>query len=181
MRLRIAVILAVTAMVMGSGANADLGKLIGSLHLGPDVGAYFPTSPTAAARFGNTWFGFGVGLGRLEQVRQHAIARPSYDMFFQIRGSSHAFFVPLGVSYKAGFLKSGRLEPYAGVTANYVLTDLRSDQDHIQSRFRSAWGSSFFVGTEYSRHGFVEVRYYAITRVRTLDLSGFDLKAGYRF
>lgn len=181
MKRLVGTLVALAAIVTVGGAKADLGKFIRNLHLGPDVGAYFPASAKAASRFGNTWFGFGVGLGRLEEVREHATLSPSYDMFFQTRGSSHAFFVPLGASYKAGFAKSGRLEPYAGVSANYVLTDIRSDQDHVQSRFRSALGGSVFAGAHYSRHGFFEVRYYGITSVRSLDLSGIDLKAGYRF
>ncbi len=164
-------------------ARAEAAPLspISRIHFGPEAGLYLPSSSKASNRFGDTWFSIGVGFGAVKKVERRGRISPDFDLFYQTHNSNHAFFLPVGVSYKRAFPRSGRLVPFVGASLNGVITDIRSDQDGIQSRYRPAYGGSLFAGTNYGRHAFFEARYFAFTRVRSIDLSGLNLKAGYRF
>lgn len=178
---RVIVLLAIATLFIGGTAYADEGGILAKLRVGPEAGVFLPSSGRAQDRFGDAWFSVGVGIGGIEDPDSRGKVSPDFDLFYQTHGSNHAFFLPVGASYRQALGRSGRLEPYAGAGLYGVLTDLRSDQDGVQSRYRPAYAASLFAGLQYGRHGLLEVRYYAITRVRSLDLSGLNVKVGYRF
>lgn len=175
------VLLALVMLAFGKSARADRGGILAKIHVGPDVGVFLPSSGRSQDRFGDAWFSIGVGIGGIEDPDTRGKVSADFDLFYQTRGSNHAFFLPVGASYRQAVGRSGRMTPYVGGGLYGVLTDLRSDQDNVQSRYRPAYAASIFAGLQYGKHGLFEVRYYAITRVRSLDLSGLNIKAGYRF
>jgi hypothetical protein len=161
--------------------RAESGGFLRRFSVGPQVGVFLPSSGKTANRFGDTWFSLGVGFGRYSDREDRGRITADFDLFQQSHGSNHAFLLPVGLAYEQGLGRSGRAAPYVGLSANAVLTDIRSDQDGIASRYRMAYGGSAFAGVNYGPHAQFEVRYYALSRVRSLDLSGLSVQSGYRF
>jgi hypothetical protein len=170
------------ALFLGSPqAKADLGGILKRLKIGPDVSTYLPSSAATRARFGDSWFSVGIGIGTMDDPNPHGKLGPDFDIFYRTTGNGHAFILPVGVAYERGFARSGALMPYWGAGAYAVVADLRADNANIHSGFRNAWAGSLYLGVHYGKHVLAEARYYAFTKVQSVDLSGLSLRAGYRF
>jgi hypothetical protein len=151
------------------------------LVIGPTIGYYFPSSARARDAFGNNFQNFGLGVGRIRPVSENGAISFDFSVVNGRNSGSRAFVIPLGVSYIRGFIPSSRVKPYAGVSLNLFITDLRSDRYDIDSGIRTASGGSLFVGTTFSERLNLQARYYGLTPIRGINLSGWNLSAGYRF
>lgn len=159
--------------------------------IGVDYDIFLPSSGKTRSRFGNSWGGIGVGVGRPD--RPSGGGRISFDFSTEYKksGDDHAFVAPVGVSYRRAFNPSDLVEsaegdkhtfiPYYGVSADLVVVDLHSVEDNVHSRFRLSEGGSVLIGTTIGSSGFVEAKYMAIAKVQGFDLSGTKLVVGVRF
>jgi hypothetical protein len=153
------------------------------IRFGPQLGLYFPTNSRTRNRFGSTWTNIGIGIGSISDI--HRSGRLALDVsFISNTRSSDAkiFLAPIGLSYSIGLGKQTQpTAAYAGVSANLVIASLRSDLDGLPSRTSATGGASLFLGTRFSESGYVEARYNAFGKIRSFDLSGINLTAGFRF
>lgn len=154
--------------------------------IGVNYNIFLPSSGKTRDRFGKTWGGIGLGVGRPD--RPSGSGRLSLDFSTEYRksGDHHAFAAPLGVSYRRAFSadaleRGSTFVPYYGVSADLVIVDLRSPEDGVHSGFRLSEGGSLLVGTTVGASGFLEAKYTAIARVKGFDLSGASLSVGVRF
>lgn len=154
--------------------------------IGVDYQLFLPSSGKTRSRFGNTWGGIGVGIGR--PSRPSGTGRISFDFSTQYKksGDHHAFAAPIGISYRRAFnagdlTRDSTFVPYYGFSADLVAVDLRSPEDNVHSRFRLTEGGSALLGSTIGKSGFVEGKYTAIGKVQGFDLSGIRLSVGIRF
>lgn len=158
--------------------------------LGPNVGVYFPTNSKAKDAFGSSFVNYGFGIGKLVAPG----AAPSIDFNVIANrdifrgGDKRAIFVPIGfsVSRRLSALPTNQVVetgavPYAGVSVNVIPNNIRSDKDGINSGWRTAYGGSIYVGVAYQDRYALTARYYLMSSVRGINLSGFNLGAGARF
>jgi hypothetical protein len=158
--------------------------------IGPEIGVYFPVAGKAKDAFGSSFINYGFGIGRVVAPG----TRPAFD--FRVianrdlfrGGDRRAVFIPVGVSFArplspitqtAGEL-TGAI-PYAGVTANIIPNNIRSDKDGINSGWRTAFGGSVFAGVAFQERYHVDIRFFGMSSVRGMNLSGWNLTAGARF
>ena len=154
--------------------------------IGVDYDTFLPSSGKTHSRFGSSWGGIGIGIGRPDQPSGKG--RIAFDFSTQYRksGDHHAFIAPIGVSYRRAFSpdavkQKSTFTPYYGFTVNLVPVDLRSVEDNVHSGFRLTYGGSALVGTTIGASGFVEARYREVAKVKGFDLSGIKLSVGVRF
>jgi hypothetical protein len=154
--------------------------------IGIDYDIFLPSSGKTRDRFGKSWGGIGIGVGRPD--RPSSAGRISFDFSTEYKnsGDNHAFLAPIGVSYRRAFnpddlTHSNTFIPYYGISADLVVVDLHSVEDDVHSRFRLSEGGSVLVGTTIGASGFVEGKYTAIAKVQGFDLSGIRLAVGIRF
>lgn len=151
-------------------------------RIGPDIGTYLPTSARTRDRFGSAWLILGFGVGNVSDI--HPSHRVSFDLnvLGASRSGERVLLVPFGLSYSVALgPETAATVPYAGISADGAVVDLRSDRDHLPSRTSLTGGGSLFVGTRFSQTGYVEARYNALGAVRGFDLSGITLRLGLRF
>lgn len=163
-----------------AGQSAPRHRRPGRIRFGPEVAVYLPESGKTRSRFGSAWLSVGVGIGGIRTSPVRGKFSPDFDLFYQTRGRNHAFFLPFGLDYRRSLYRA-RVAPYVGATAEACITDIHTVEDNIASRYRMAYGGSVYAGVAAGRNLFGEVRYYGLTRVRGIDLSGVNLKLGYRF
>ena len=154
--------------------------------IGIDLDSFMPSSGKTRSRFGKSWGGIGIGIGRPD--RPSGTGRISFDFSseYQHSGDHHAFAAPIGVSYRRAFdaddlTRDKTFIPYYGVSADLVAVDLRSPQDNVHSGFRLTEGGSVLVGTTIGGSGFAEGKYTAVGKVKGFGLSGIKLSIGVRF
>jgi hypothetical protein len=154
--------------------------------IGIDYDFFLPSSGKTRDRFGKSWGGIGIGIGRPDQPS--GAGRISFDFSTEYKksGDNHAFVAPIGVSYRRAFnpddlTRSSTFIPYYGISADLVVVDLHSVEDNVHSRFRLSEGGSVLIGTTIGASGFVEGKYTAIAKVQGFDLSGIRLAVGIRF
>lgn len=154
--------------------------------IGIDLDSFMPSSGKTRSRFGKSWGGIGIGIGRPD--RPSGTGRISFEFSseYQHSGDHHAFAAPIGVSYRRAFnaddlTRDKTFIPYYGISADLVAVDLRSPQDNVHSGFRLTEGGSVLVGTTIGGSGFAEGKYTAIGKVKGFDLSGIKLSIGVRF
>ena len=150
-------------------------------RIGPEVGLFLPTSSKTSNRFGSSWLSLGIGLGQVDQVTEKGQTTFDLNILYQSKNGNSALVAPVGVAYRVALGKSGINTPYAGVSADLVLADLKSKQDNVNHGLQTAAGGSAFIGIDFGTTGFLEARYLGITSMKGFDLSGLNLSAGYRF
>lgn len=154
--------------------------------LGVDFDIFMPSSGKTRSRFGKSWGGLGIGIGRPD--RPSGTGRVSFDFSsqYQKSGDHHAFVAPVGISYRRAFnaddlTRDSTFIPYYGVSADLVAVDLRSVEDNVHSGLRFTAGGSALVGTTIGASGFAEAKYLAVGKVKGFDLSGLKFAIGIRF
>jgi len=150
-------------------------------RIGPEVGLFLPTSAKTRDRFGSSWLSLGIGLGQVDQVTEKGQTSLDLNILYQSRNGNSALVAPIGVAYRIALGQGGVNTPYAGISADLVLADLRSKQDNVNHGLQTGAGGSAFVGVNFGNSGFLEARYLAISSIKSFDLSGLNLSAGYRF
>lgn len=178
-------------------------------YIGPDIGVFLPTSSKTQNRFGSAWLGIGPGIGPIAGVKKGGQFTPDIFLVSQSNNGNRAFVGLLGVDYRHP-LGTGRkrgktpnppepgqggsgdkdnpaqsesrslLTPYVGLSADLVLADLRSVADNVHSGVSAGGGGSVFLGLKIGRRAFLEARYLGVSSIKTFDLSGLSLTAGYR-
>lgn len=149
-------------------------------RIGPQVGVYLPTDSRTRDRFGDSWVSFGIGIGPIRPAEIGGRVGVDLNILYKSRGDNRALLIPFGLSYRRA-LSEGAASPYAGASVNAVFANVRSVPDNVPSGFRTGFGGSVFLGTTLRENAFVEARYLAVSRIRSFDLSGLNLTAGYRF
>jgi hypothetical protein len=151
--------------------------------IGPQVGAFLPTSSKVRDHFGSSWLSIGPGLGAVKQPSYEG--RFAFDFSFssQKKNGNRAYILPLGVSYTKALLRDPErsAQPFVGAALNVVGTKLRSIPDGVDTGVKAGAGGSVFLGSTVGEKAFVEARYRTMTSVAGFNFSGLDLTAGYRF
>ena len=150
-------------------------------RIGPEAGVYLPTSSKTRDQFGSTWYTLGLGLGNINRITAKGQTTFDLQILYQKKGDNHAFLAPVGVGYRQAFSQTGANTAYYGVTGDLYLADLRSGDYGVHSGLRTGFGGSALVGVNFGESGYVEARYLFVSRIKSFDLSGLNLTAGYRF
>ena len=150
-------------------------------RIGPEVGVYFLTSSKARSQFGNSAISLGLGLGSIAQASTRGRLALDLQVQYQTRSGNHLFLAPLGVAYRKALNQGGPNVAYVGATVDLDFVDIRSSDYNVHSGVRTAFGASPLIGVSFGDSGFLEARYLYVSRVKSFDLSGLNLSAGYRF
>lgn len=157
-------------------------KVSHRFRIGPTVGLFLPTDGKTRDRFGSDWFSIGLGIGPVSGVTDKGQVGFDFNLLYQSRGGNHALVVPLGVGYRVALTKdtTAKTVPYAGVTADYYIINVKSDQDNVNGTY-GAGGGSLVLGANFGNSANLEARYQFASKVKGFDFSGLNLTAGYRF
>lgn len=180
MRCRFELVLASIALLtLASGAYANDKK---RLLFGPQVGIYTPTSQATRERFGGSWTNIGIGLGDVAAPKESGELSVDFNILSSRAAQAEAWIAPIGLVYRKSSPESLKTRPYFGASADYLLSNLRSNYtiDKIPSGWRTGVGGSFFGGVTVGNRFYVEGRYYTFTKVRGFDLSGTNIAIGWR-
>ncbi|BDI30747.1 hypothetical protein CCAX7_27980 [Capsulimonas corticalis] len=155
-------------------------------RIGVDYGTFAPADHRTKDAFGGAWTSIGLGIGAVKQPLSHGKLSFDLSIYSKKSGDTHAFMAPVGIEYRRALIPYApghrpSLLPYAGLTLDYVATDLCVPKDDVHSRFRFTEGGSVFLGATVGGRGFVEWRYLGIGKVRGFNLSGVKFDAGIRF
>lgn len=150
-------------------------------RVGPEVGVYLPTSNKTRNQFGSTWYTLGLGLGNINTITTKGQTTFDLQILYQKKGDNHAFLAPVGIGYRQAFSANGPNVAYYGVTGDLYLADLRSGDYGVHSGLRTGVGGSALLGVNFGDSGYLEARYLFVSKIKSFDLSGLDLTAGYRF
>ena len=149
--------------------------------IGPEVGAYIPTSNKARDAFGDTWYNYGFGFGAIQSADLKGRFQFDLNILGGSRSGNRAYLFPLGASYRRALTTNRSASPYVGASLNFVPTYLRAGNYGVTSKLRYAGGASAFAGFTFSDSAYLQARYYAISKSAGFDLSGLSLSAGFRF
>jgi len=151
-------------------------------RIGPEVGVYLPTSAKTRGQFGSAWYTLGLGLGNISTITTKGQTTFDLQILYQKKGDNHVFLAPVGIGYRQAFGQGGGpTVAYYGVTGDLILADLRSGDYDVHSGIRVGAGASALLGVNFGDSGYLEARYLAVTSIKSFDLSGLNLTAGYRF
>lgn len=171
-----------TASGTGEGGTETLpAKKSNRFQIGPEVGVYLPTSSKTRSEFGGSWLTIGLGLGSINQVKSQGQVAFDLQVLYQSKNGNHVFLAPVGVSYRTAVSQSGGNTVYVGAAADLYLADLRAQDYDVHSGLRTGFGGSVLAGVNFGDSAFLEARYLAVSQIKSFDLSGLDLTAGYRF
>jgi hypothetical protein len=159
--------------------------------LGLNLGVYLPTNGKARDAFGPNFFNIGFGLGRFRTPTD----KGAFGFDFSIianrsvfsGGDNRAVLIPLGVVYARRMtpatsdVEATGWTPYVGASANLIVSNLRSDKYDVESKWRAGAGGSVFIGGVWKGTYSIQARYYGMTSVEGLNLSGLNLTTGFRF
>jgi hypothetical protein len=150
-------------------------------HVGPDFGAYFPTSAKTRARFGQSWQQFSLGLGTISRPSDGGAVTLDFTVLTNSKGRDRATILPLGLQYRRSLdVFGGRVRPYVGASAGLMLAQLRSREEGLTSRMRGGYGGGAALGLTFGDRGYLEAGYRAATRIRGFDVSGASVSLGFR-
>ncbi|HET6386703.1 MAG TPA: hypothetical protein VFJ58_25200 [Armatimonadota bacterium] len=149
--------------------------------IGFGYGAFIPSSGKTRNRFGGHWFGFGIGIGKIEQAVIPGRVSFHFGFTHQTAPGAYVWIVPLGVKYERALVHHRTLTPFVGATLDLEPVSLRSDPDNIRAGYHLAFGGTVFTGVNITRRAYLRVDYDAITRVEGFDFSGFNVGGGVRF
>lgn len=152
-------------------------------RLGPEVGVYLPTNSRTRDRFGDAWLSVGLGIGPITGVTSKGQLGFDLSLNYQQHEGNRVFLLPLGLGYRVALTQNpeSKTVPYAGVTGDVYLADVRSIPDNIHSGIRAGGGGSVLLGVNFGESGNLEARYQFVSHIQSFDFSGLSLRAGYRF
>ena len=150
-------------------------------QIGPEVGVFLPMAGKTRDQFGSAWLSLGLGLGSVNTVTTRGQVAFDLQVLYQKKGDNHAFLAPVGIGYRQAFSQSGPNVAYYGITGDLELADLRSGDYNVHSGLRTGFGGSALLGVNFGTSGYFEARYLEVSRIKSFDLSGLNLTAGYRF
>lgn len=152
-------------------------------RLGPEVGVYLPTNSRTRDRFGAAWLSLGLGFGPITGVTSKGQLGFDLSLNYQQHEGNRVFLLPLGLGYRVALTQNpeSKTVPYAGVTGDVYLADVRSIPDNIHSGIRAGGGGSVLLGVNFGESGNLEARYQFVSHIQSFDFSGLSLRAGYRF
>jgi hypothetical protein len=156
---------------------ALLGGLCGqaSAQIGPEYGVWRPTDARVKALFGDTWQNIGLGLGPVRVPDKKGGWVPDFQIIGARLGENRLTLIPIGYSWRRTFSGSS----YFGVTPEVVVAQTQGPD--LPSGWRTVGGLSVLVGQGFGEKFYLEGGYNAVGRVRTLNFSGWNLAAGFRF
>lgn len=165
-----------------SDTDADQHKS-NRFHLGPEVGVYLPTNSRTRDRFGDAWLSVGLGLGSIHGVSSKGQLGFDLSLNYQQHNDNRVFLMPLGIGYRVALTQDPNAKsiPYAGVTGDVYLADVRAVPDNVHSGIHAGGGGSVLLGVNFGETGNLEARYQFVSAIQTFDFSGLSLRAGYRF
>lgn len=165
-----------------SGEDSDKPKSR-RFRFGPEVGVYLPTNSKTRDRFGSTWLSVGLGLGPITGVSRKGQLGFDLSLQYQQHDDNRVFLLPVGLGYRVALSQNPEAKnvPYAGVTADVYIADVRSVPDNVHSGIHEAGGGSVLVGVNFGQSGNLEARYQLVSHLQSFDFSGLSLRAGYRF
>jgi len=149
-------------------------------YIGPEVGVFLPTSSKTSNRFGSTWYSLGLAIGPVSNVPQGGAFSFDFGVQYQSRSGNHVLLVPLGAEYRIPLSQATSAQPYAGVTADAYIVNLKSSVDNV-SGTQLTGGASALIGLNVGKNTNIEARYQFVSSVKGFDFSGLSLSAGYRF
>ena len=150
-------------------------------QFGPEAGVYLPTASKTRSAFGSDWFNIGLGVGGIQRARYGGQVQFDFGLYGTAKSDRRILIAPIGLTYRRALTKSRSVGPYAGVSADADLTQLRSDSEGIRSRIRGTPGGSVFIGTTLQDRAYLQARYFGMGKIRGYDFSGLNLSAGFRF
>lgn len=152
-------------------------------RLGPEVGVYLPTNSRTRDRFGDAWLSLGLGFGPISGITSKGQLGFDLSLNYQQHEGNRVFLLPLGLGYRVALTQNpeSKTVPYAGVTGDVYLADVRSIPDNIHSGIRAGGGGSVLLGVNFGESGNLEARYQFVSHIQSFDFSGLSLRAGYRF
>jgi hypothetical protein len=75
-------------------------RLLPEIWIGPDVSTYLPSNARTQSRFGSSWFGVGVGLGRPADLKPGGRLEPDFGFMIDAHDENNLFAGLLGVGYR---------------------------------------------------------------------------------
>lgn len=160
-------------------ADPDAGRIF----VGLDFSYFIPSSDKARRAFGDRFVSISPGLGAVKRISEKGVIALDFSIISNDIAEARVFMAPVGLSYIRRFSKDEKFIPYAGVSANINFADIRSARGdfEIKSGFRVGVGATVFAGLNLGRFSYIQARYYALTKMSGIDLSGLDLSTGVRF
>lgn len=161
---------------------------------GADVELYFPASARVRALFGDTWTGFGPGLGPVFG-RKGLSLRPDLQILNSQRrrdaaGLNQAVLGILRAQVRYDFEAPAVITPqgprfrtfapFVGGSLDVMYADVTSRTAGVSVK-RLGGGATVFAGTSIGLNAFIVARYQFLTEVSGLDFSGASLSLGFRF
>ncbi len=150
-------------------------------RIGPEIGVYLPTAGKARDQFGSAWPSLGIGIGNINAISAKGQVAFDGQILYQKKGDNHAFLAPIGIGYLQALSQNGPNVVFYGITGDLCLADLRSGDYNVHSGLRAGVGGSGLLGVNFGDSGYLEARYLFVSRIKSFDLSGLNLTAGYRF
>lgn len=149
--------------------------------IGPELGLFFLTNGKARNAFGSTFFNYGIGLGNIPRARGHGDWLFDATIISGSRSGGRVLLAPIGASYRIALGKGENVRPFAGVSANLIIANLRADRYNVGNGTGVTGGGSLFAGFTFGEQAYLQARYYGMGAVRGFNLSGLNLSTGFRF
>lgn len=143
----------------------------------PTVSTFMPVNDKTKDRFGNSWTNIGFVAGMGIGDRMYDKLEFHIDGIMRKSGDNHAYMFPAGIIYTTRPAKMKSFSPYLGASADVYFIDVKSEEDNIDSSWRTSLGGSLFAGLDVSDHVSIRASYMAIPKVESFNLSGFNLMA----
>jgi hypothetical protein len=159
---------------------ALLGGLCGPVaaQVGQELGVWRPTNARVQQLFGTTWQNLGLGIGPVRVPEKKGGWMPDFQLVVASNLGNRLTMAPVGYSWRKA-LSDGDRRGYFGITPQAVF--VRTEGENLPDAWRTVGGISVLVGQGFGNRFYVEGGYSAVGRVRDLNLSGWNLAAGFRF
>ena len=160
---------------------------------GIQIGTYLPSNAAAKSKFGESWTGYGLGLGPIYAPQVTRAISPDLTILSTKKKFTSAILIPVGVSFRKSLtpldmdaIQKGiwpRSGAYVGGSVNVVAGQLRSNLpgDNFDSGFKAVAGGSVYAGYVVSEKFSLEARYFGMGKIQNYDFSGLSLSVGLRF
>ncbi|BCM90149.1 hypothetical protein IAD21_02000 [Abditibacteriota bacterium] len=155
-------------------------KKLRGFRPGVEVGFFHFNSSATGDTFGGNGISISPAFGSIRAATKHGDVRSDIGLKFSHSNGNTLVFVPLGARYVLG-LSEKENQPYIGASLNAVPAYTKIDTLNLGGKFEVAVGGSAFAGYNFSDRFNVEARYFQISKVRSFDLSHFEVSAGVRF
>jgi hypothetical protein len=131
------------------------------------------------ALFGDRWQNIGLGLGPVRVPDKKGSWTPDFQLIGARLGENRLTLIPIGYSWRRSFSGGPSSRSYFGITPEVVVAQTQGPD--LPTGWRTVGGVSVLVGQGFGDKLYLEGGYNAVGRVRTLNFSGWNLAAGFRF